>query len=819
MAKENEEIFYEFTDEINFSVPVDQAQKNANMTTISLIEEVKKDPTKRSTSEYMRDVQEQILDEVPILNNSAQSRTEKPSKETTISYKNQTYRVAWRRKITDDDLTVIDKDWVSSRFMTPGKNLSDLDQRNRFFSAASWKVTSTSLGNSMAINPRPQFTRFADIKGPNRTNITLQKGISLVSKTRGINLGLGRYYSEAIDDNVEQIFMEFGVPKFNNLISYFTRAVDYVDQYIANHGTLPYGYYLGKTVGTIARWCAFPLVSLIVLAGSTAFKIFAGSNPLSYYYMSPRMNSYWAAVNLIVNQMCTELGMINSLLAENESNTARKMGVPLMPDEESIKELGQLLPGLISPSSKYIDIFYIIAKPQSIALRLFQQEYEAHKKSDGTRSTDFVGYVKKMGDKREQGAPSDSITNKLDYYLSFQTFLDKFGKNTSWFGEEADLTAAREKNAVFNGGAKDNNTLDLSKITDTSGDGSSSVKYAKNGDGSDTLSDGEIGYFDKMAKVMDSVIRDGLGYAIFNVDYTGAVSDSVNNSTTDIPTGTSVRELAKTARHAKFSLAGGNIAGDLIAQGIDAVKNVAAGLLDGVTFGLSNVIQTIMGGGYVTMPKMWDDSSIDLASVTYSMDLVSPYGNIYSQLQNIYIPLAMIIAGSFPLKAGENSYTSPFLCSIFNKGKQNIKLGMITSVTIERGTGNLGYTRNKRPLGFKVSFTVSDLAPVLTAPINQSIFQEVFSVFNFDDNDFGRYLGTLCSRDFYSNKYMKPKMIRKFNNALLALSQGVSAGNLGAHVGDFLYPVLSPWVSAKHLDTNQLNGGSSTGGGGVGDRK
>lgn len=749
-----------------------------------------------NTSDYMRKTEEIALKEDKIVRFARRPEINMFSED--------------KNRVIHDDVKVIDKDWIKSRFITPGSELSPLDATNRFFSSASWKVTSTTLGRSMSINSRPQFTRYADIKGYDRGILTTTKSVwKPVTKYYGTNLGMGRYYSEAIDDNAEQIFIEFCVVRFNDLITVATRSVDAIDSYIANHGHAPKGYYIGYVAASYVRFWAFPLVSTIIFAGKIIFNAVFGGR-LQYYWGEPAMHMYISTASQILNQMCVELGMTYATFMRPE-NAASRIGVPMDIDNEDMNELRMMMPDIFSKNSNYIDLFKIIAGPQTFALQQFKREYEAYKDKNGESAKDMVGYLVKGGSEIEAGSTGTAKLDPANYYLSFQLFLDNIIKKDAWYKTSNDELDEKQAAAEAASVKELNDKYDKSAINVKDGEKQEKLNYRQNYDGSIDSTVGEESWLDQFAGTLDSYLRDGMAFAIFNVDYTGSISDSVSNSVGEIATGNSIKELAKNARHMKFNLAGGNLAGDIMGDVLGAVKNVAMGALDAVTFGFSNVLNTIMGGGYLTIPKAWEDSDVDLGTVTYSMDLVSPYGNVISQLQNIYIPLAMIMAGSFPLKAGEASYTSPFLCKLYNKGKQDIQLGMITSVTIERGTGNLAFTRNKRPLGFKVSFTVTDLSPIVTMPVQQSVFQELFNFNIHDENTFGHYIGTLCSRDLYSSKYFKPKFVRKLSRMSMAFSQAISPNQQAMTVGGVLYPFISPFLQARHVEATQSNKSSNSG--------
>ena len=118
---------------------------------------------------------------------------------------------------------LLDKDWVKHAFSVSDTELSEpADIINRYWSSASAKFTDTRLGANIGINARPQFTRYSDIRVKGR--LAGRNDVTL-GATKG-NFGMGRYYSEAIDDPSQTIYMRFGVPQFNSLTNFLTRAFD-----------------------------------------------------------------------------------------------------------------------------------------------------------------------------------------------------------------------------------------------------------------------------------------------------------------------------------------------------------------------------------------------------------------------------------------------------------------------------------------------------------------------------------------------------------------------------------------------------------------
>lgn len=688
--------------------------------------------------------------------------------------------------VKNDDIPVIDTDWINSRFMAPDNKLDDDIASYRMSSTSKGKYTDSSLGGNIGINSRPQFTRYCDI----RNSIARTKTpLSIQSKTGGH--GMGRYYSEAIDDNAQTVFLEFGVPKFNSMLDFFMRAVDYEDSYIANHGRVPYGYKLGQAVGGIFMLAAFPIITLTVWAVKTASTLIFGHKNFDYYYMEPTMHTYWGSVNSILTNMATELGILVPRFMGKGDNPYEegKMGMPVKVDQDDLDALRELMPRLITKDN-YIDVYAIATRAQSIANVQRQMDRDLYTKSEESSGSDYAEFDPDAFRTKKQ----DSIINKVDSFLTFNKYLDSTVKNGGLF-EPKDKPPKMESNVEVEQ-AVNPKTGKLEVV---------SKGVVKNADGSYPIkeTDAEVGYLDKLAKSLDSNLRGGGMYAAFYVNYTGSASESFTNSTGEIGLSEKMKSLSSAGRNVMFDMAGGNVASG-VGEVVNGVKNVMAGALDSISMGLSSVVSTITGGGYVDIPKRWMDSEMSLPTINYEMQLISPYGNTLSQLQNIYIPLAMIMAGSLPLQAGKASYTSPFLCSLYSKGLQNIKLGMITSLTITRGTSNLGFNKYRKPLAIDISFTVTDFSQRMTAPVDNSLFS-LFNIVPQDDTPLGNYIATVASRDYLTSKYTVPKAKLRASRMLMKKEQMFSAASMGMRFGEVFEPILGGALASHSLSLQHQN--------------
>lgn len=678
-----------------------------------------------------------------------------------------------------DDVSVIDAEWVSSRFMTPSKDMEENLAKYRFNSTATMKFTDTSLGNNLGVNVRPQFTRYCDIRSKSR----IKSETVTINSTTG-NYGMGRYYSESIDDNQQLIYLTFGVPKFNGLVSFFTRAIDYEDSIIANTGRSPLGYSAGKAVGNLAVLVAFPMMTMSIWLAKSISKLLVGHENFSYYYLDTQMPMYWGTVNLIVTNLATELGiLLPELLTETKPGV---LGLPVKLNKDDMSEISKLLNnGLLDKDTNYIDVFAIATKAQRVANRqmLFEYEYYQKLKESEEIPSDFQVFL------NNNNNMSSEFWNTCNKYVSFQTWLDKLFNENKFYnnsGIKEDTPKSEKPETVEN--------IDLA---------TTKPMLQKNADGYYPIKPTQSeSYLESLAGAIDAGIRDGGHYAIFAVDYTGSASESFSNSIGEISSGEMLKQVGGKARDLSFNLAGGNVT-EFAGTVLNYTKDVIAGALDSVSFGLSSVLATITGGGYIDLPKKWEDSDSNFPEITYTMQLISPYGNIMSQMQNIYIPLCMLLAGTLPLATGKASYTSPYLCSLYSKGIQKIKLGMITSLSITRGTSNLGFNKQRRPLEIDVSFIVKDFSSLVAAPINNSIFGN-FTASLDDDTPLSHYLATLASRDLLTDKYYLSRIKMKASRILMNFEQAISPASIGLRVGEKLSFVLGG-LAAEHSLALQSN--------------
>lgn len=654
------------------------------------------------------------------------------------NFKNQILAKRRATLATDYVSTIRDDTWVKQAFTVDTVKLNNIEKLNRTHSSAVFKFNDTSLGGSYAINPRPQFTPYADI----RVKSLLRSQIPTTIGAEKGHLGLGRYYSEAHDDNAQVIHMRFGVPVFNSLTQFFTGFYNRDAGNMAKTGRITPDFFslLGKVVGTVVQIVYVPILAINALG--SAYKFFFRKPTSKFYYLKPTMLPYWLAVNGMVNQIATNRGLYPRIpiLGESasspslNSSTAQEIGTGYRIDTDLMKEIAAYLPDIFSEDGT-IDVY--AAGNKAMRLKVAFDDAIA-KDVQNNRIPNFTGYVKKL---ETTSAPSPVKNTSIS-----QSIFD-------WMNSDG---------GKANNG-EDNTEVDLK---------SKSQKTQK-----------DLSETDSLGKYFRAEWNDGASFASFKVDYTGPVSESFSNSATESDIAQKINGMSSSARSARFSFADGNISDGAIGKivgGIgDALTSFAGGVMDSINV---SGLFALGGSAFVDIPKHWDSSHARLPQSSYTMTLISPYGNVISQLINIYIPLSMIVAGTLPLSTGKQSHTSPFLLELYDRGRAQTRLGMIDSLSITRGTSNLGFNKAGNAMAVEVSFTVLDLSSVMSMPISPGFsFNPLKGVFD-DDNAYTDYINVLSSLNlaqqiYVSNKF-KLNLVSKYKSFKSTFTPSVLAGYL-----------------------------------------
>ena len=655
-----------------------------------------------------------------------------------------------------------DGDWVKRSFMISDTQLKNVvDQKNRYWSSANAKFTDSRLGCNIGINCRPQLTPYTDIRAKGRLAGRVDPTLN---DTSG-NYGMGRYYSEAYDDPAQIIYLRFGVPAFSGLFNFLTKAFDINQSSLVRTGRVPSILYdVSKLFGSYLALTSFPIIGLAMLTGKAAGALF--SRPTSKFYtLKPTMHMYWSTVNLLVNTIAinagifpkTDIPIVDKVTNKNADDT-QKLGRPYRLDDDALSLLSEGMPDIFR-GNRHFDIFALGNAAQRLANQVYMDDFQ--KLNQGT-PTNFYGYLLKenTGDQTH----STPVSGK-DGSVSFGMLMNAAVSLKHWFGSDEKVAPVE----------KDPRGADPDK------------------DGKTPPTD----HLNSFKDFFDAEFRMGASFAVFRVDHTGAMSESFSNSMTESDLSQKLNGVSSTFQQARFSLAQGNLVGGMVGEAIGAAVNlgtdVLAGGVSGATLGIADMIKGLMGDGYIDIPKHWQNSSASLPETTYSIELNTPYGNVMSWMLNIVIPYAMLLAGVLPRSTGKQSYTAPFLCQLFDRGRCQIRLGMIESLTVSRGTGDLAFTQDGRPLAINVSFKVKDLSSIMHMPVSSGEFLDRTDMTLDEDNILMDYLAVLAGQDMYSQIYPAAQSRIRAAKLVMAAQKYTSPAWRAAMVHDVMTSgVLSP---------------------------
>lgn len=631
---------------------------------------------------------------------------------------------------------VKDTHWLRQAFILPKNAIDATDGLRRTYSPGFRKFADTTLGGNAAINPPPQFTKFADI--PERRFHD------------NIGKGMGRYYSEAIDDHSVLVHMRFGVPAFNSLTSFFGNFYSSDASRLARTGrSTDLLYNLGRLAGFVVSISLLPFI----LIGQTV-KFLAQKPSTKYYYLKPAMPAFWNAVNTTLNTYAANVGFITGVRPESYDQA----GSGLSPQD--VSERNRLLPEIYREDGR-IDIYRVATRFQ----RLADQQY------------------RKILKIREEATSMEDAQQKYGEFLE-QPIFDERGRSLNeyiraYLGLRQAQPQPTESKEIE---VADAETPDTKTKTTFLNEPSEDVRNLFGTDGQEDAAFSEF---------MLAELRDGAQFITLRVDNPGSASESFSNSVKESEIASTINSISSGARSTRFSFADGNLSdgviGKMVGGVLQGVGSVISGFADAI--GVSG-LASLAGNAMVDIPKHWDASSANLPRMQYTMELRAPYGNEMSRFQSLIVPLTYLLAGALPLSTGTQSYTSPFLCELYCKGRAQTRLGMIDSLEITRGAGNIGWTSDGKPLGIDVSFTVVDLSSIMHMPITAAFTPlDVLNPLGWskilasDDSTFGDYMAVLSGLGLVDQVYVFKKLKRNYYRALIDFNQWANPAHFANWVG------------------------------------
>lgn len=212
----------------------------------------------------------------------------------------------------------------------------------------------------------------------------------------------------------------------------------------------------------------------------------------------------------------------------------------------------------------------------------------------------------------------------------------------------------------------------------------------------------------------------GSEYVCFYVDSDDQVSDNFSNQTGESMLANKMNSLSDLGKEVGFLVgtAAGQKIDQLDGENYEATFEQISGILGGlpnpggVMEKLKEGAVTIAGGGGLIFPEIWQDSDYS-KSYSVNIKLNSPDGDTESIYRNILVPMWHLLALALPRQMGANGYESPFLIKAFYKGLISCEMGMVTSMTIQKGREG-SWNVDGLPTEVEISMDFKDLYQILT---------------------------------------------------------------------------------------------------------
>ena len=610
-----------------------------------------------------------------------------------------------------------DKDWVRELFVVGQDQLDGLSLDERNWSTSDYKFNDTGMGGSIVINPLPQPSPWTD---PITNPVFIKYNQD----------GMGQYFSETFDDNYRIVTFRFGTMAFTSFLGFLFNMYHPGAAALVNKGRVhEIIFQIGRIIGFGASLVAWPLHAMALLGQAV---MFVTRKPTSRYaYLKPGMTQYWGAAQTLLNHFMVNLGLtgnakewkdyaasdagIESYYAlDGDEREAAAKAFPDLYGKNSVQRFINDTPG------SYLDIIAVANRGQRLAIK----RREVVEKFIGGRGGNLLGMLEDMY-RGQKGHASASLAK-----------LYSLWKNASIYNPDS-ATGGVVGSSIGVGLGLGEQTQQQAPTTDENGnpvpapppapeqapptEGANAPSAVTN-DSADAPGVSELdgNTSPGLADYFLAEMEEGSAFVSFRVDDTGPVSETFSNSYRASELAEKINSTAASARSTYFNLAGGNIGDSAVANIVESVvgglKSLAEGVVTGI--GLEGLL-IAGGGGMVTMPKYWESSEVSLPKASYSFTLTSRYANRRSALQDIYMPLACILAGAMSQAVGKHAYSAPFYCEFYDRGRMQSRFAAIDSLTITRGDGTVGFTPEGLLMSCTVSFTLAAMEEHVSMPLSE----------------------------------------------------------------------------------------------------
>jgi hypothetical protein len=289
------------------------------------------------------------------------------------------------------DAFLIDNVWIKNVFIMPLRDIykqPKMRHNNRnispniYYTKSTDKFYNTTVGKHQVINPKYQFTEYCDIRHSDGSVFDYNPvDLNPNNTLDNHRYPMGRYYTEAIDDNINKLHLSFGIIRYNNLFTYLSNTISPIDAYIIKTGNVPGNISLGifnvvRVIGEMVGIykifirAAFKWYTLLALGHGVAIGMGA-NRERTYYYMLKRMNLYLSCVKFIIMEFMLHLNFIEDqtpwfssdedLGGEHNSPSPTNIeSYKFKLNRNNVEQINKIIPNLIDIDNGTINIYEYI---------------------------------------------------------------------------------------------------------------------------------------------------------------------------------------------------------------------------------------------------------------------------------------------------------------------------------------------------------------------------------------------------------------------------------------------------------------------------
>jgi len=672
------------------------------------------------------------------------------------------------------------------------------------------------------------FNVFSSATGDNRYVNTVAQSSPATDPRYGRMMqtregGFGSMHKEMIEDNVTLVTLTACTAQFAGLLSFITNMFSPTAAIIANKGRAPsLAFYMGQALGSIT-FVGMQLVSIGVQ--TLAFLMDSPKN--NFYTAKPAMGAYIMAATGVLNDFMLKLGYTDTVFPKlNQQQQDPLHGLkPDYDNSKAVQDLSWLFPDSVNQDGT-IDLMRMVMKgtrkhrmmlielakmdnavdittPDEKFVRAQQLIEEMNFDEAVIAGRPSVEYVEReMGTVgRVRGEGEGNYVEQDSAYLNrsayenmnnaeqaLPDFTTQPGGAVGGAAAAAGIQPMNEVSAYGTGTPPLNPNSPAGRPTPASPSADPTIANGQQIFYEDDPNDRT--WATDILDLVQTGFYGGLDGVTFRVEgSTGAVTDTFSNSSGPSPMAQKFNSIVKAATDFKFDIAGGATGIGIIDGIMNTVKEAAIGYLSGTVIG--NIPLALMNNSYVKIADHWDGSTTNLHKEHYSIYSDCTYGHPYEQVHKIWTLLSLFLPFVAAFSAGGSSYTTPFLVKAFCQSRSIIRTGLITQAVFTFGTGDAGWTRDRKPLNLKIDFEVTDLEPIITVPIDRSlslldltnpasVAQRLFT----DDTGYNNWTSRVTGMQYLDTVLRYSRLNRNLTGIVMDMKTSIRADNIAAKVND-----------------------------------